>query len=102
MDLVGQARCQVMVAVCVRQDLDIPLRSVHADPLPIPDPPRGMLHRRHGGKPYSRAITAPWASVPHLRHQSLDRDEQRRPTGVRLGCDQDVAPARDWHPPRLG
>ncbi len=41
------------------QDLDVSVRSMHADPLPIPDQPGGMLHPTTAGKPYSRAITAP-------------------------------------------
>lgn len=53
------------------QDLDVPVRSTHADPLPVPDQPGStnhldfelpqlMLHPTTAGKPYSRAITAPW------------------------------------------
>ena len=30
------------------QDLDVPVRSMHADPLPIPDQPGGMLHPHDG------------------------------------------------------
>src|SRR5215510_2527886 len=30
------------------QDLDVPIRSMHADPLPIPDQPGGMLHPHDG------------------------------------------------------
>ena len=32
----------------LRQDLDVPVRSVHADPLPVPDQPGGMLHPDDG------------------------------------------------------
>ena len=46
------------------QDLDVPVRSIHADPLPIPDQPGGVLHPTTAGKPYSRAITAPWVIKP--------------------------------------
>ena len=38
----------------------------------------------------------------HLRHQARDRDEQRRPAGVRVGGDQDVARLRDRPPPCPG
>ncbi len=30
------------------QDLDVPVRSMYADPLPIPDQPGGMLHPHDG------------------------------------------------------
>jgi len=30
------------------QDLDVPVRCMHADPLPIPDQPGGMLHPHDG------------------------------------------------------
>ncbi len=44
------------------------------------------------GRPYSRAITAPWVTRPPTsRHQALDRGERRRPAGVGVGGDQDVA-----------
>jgi hypothetical protein len=74
------------------QELDVPVRSMHADPLPISDQPGGMLHPhdgRHAVLPCDHRAMGHQA--PHLRHQSLDRDEQRRPTGVRVGGDQDVA-----------
>jgi hypothetical protein len=32
--------------VGLEQDLDVPARSMHADPLPIPDQSGGMLHVR--------------------------------------------------------
>src|SRR5215213_2928588 len=74
------------------QDLDIPVRSMHADPLPVPDQPGGMLH------PHDRRQTvlardhrAMRHQAPHLRHEALDRDEQWRPAGIRVGSDEDVA-----------
>src|SRR4029453_2118131 len=74
------------------QDLDVPVRSVHADPLPIPDHPGGMLHPHDGRQAVlpcdHRAVGH---QAPHFRHQALDRDEQGRPAGVRVGGDQDVA-----------
>jgi hypothetical protein len=36
---------------------DVPVRSVHANPLPVPDQPRGF-HSTTAGKPYSRASHA--------------------------------------------
>jgi len=30
------------------QDLDVPVRPMHANPLPIPDQPGGMLHAHDG------------------------------------------------------
>jgi hypothetical protein len=38
----------VLVPWRLRQDLDVPLRSMHADPLPILDQPGGMLHPDDG------------------------------------------------------
>ena len=44
------------------------------------------------GRPYSRAITAPWVIRPaYLGHEAVDRDEQGRPAGIRVGRDEDVA-----------
>jgi hypothetical protein len=65
---------------------------MHADPLPIPDPPGGMLHPHDSRQAVlPRDHRAMGHQAPHLRHQALDRDEQGRPTGVRVGGDQDVA-----------
>jgi hypothetical protein len=65
-----------------RPDLDVPVRSMHADPLPIPDQPGGALHAHDGRQAVlpgdHRAVGH---QAPHLRHQALDRDEQ----GVQLG-----------------
>ena len=47
-----------------RGRLDVPVRSMHADPLPIPDQPGGLLCPMTAGKPYSRAITTPWVIRP--------------------------------------
>ena len=59
------------------QDLDVPIRSMHADPLPIPDQPGGMLHPHDGRQavlPCDHRAMGHQAA--HLRHQALDRDEQ--------------------------
>jgi len=56
------------------QDLDVPVRSVHADPLPVPDQLGGMLH--------SRAITAPWVIRPPT---SVTRPLMATNAGVQLG-----------------
>ena len=74
------------------QDLDVPVRSMDADSLPIPDQPGRMLHPHDGRQPVLPCDhRAMGHQAPHLRHQALDRDEQRRPAGVRGGGDQDVA-----------
>ncbi len=65
---------------------------MHADPLPIPDQPGSMLHPNDGRQAVlpgdHRAMRH---QPPHLGHQALDRDEQGRPAGIRVGRDQDVA-----------
>src|SRR6185312_9007689 len=74
------------------QDLDVAVRSVHADPLPIPDQPGGMLYPDDGRNAVLPSDhRAMCHQAPHLCHQALDRDEQWRPTGVRVGSNQDVA-----------
>src|SRR5665213_2991651 len=74
------------------QDLDIPVRSIHADPLPIADQPGGLLHTHDSRQAVlPRDHRAMGHQAPHLRDQARDRDEQGRPAGVRVGRDQDVA-----------
>src|SRR6204780_2222967 len=74
------------------QDLDVAVGAVHADLLAIADQPGGVLHPDDGrqavlpGDPRAMGHQA-----SHLRHQALDRDERRRPAGVGVGGDQDVA-----------
>jgi hypothetical protein len=47
------------------------------------------------GKPYSRAITAPWViRAPDLRHQARDREAQGRPAGDRDRIETRVATHR--------
>src|SRR5438034_5369155 len=59
---------------------------MHADPLPIPDQPGGMLHPHDGRQAVlSGDHRAMSHQAPQLRHQALDRDEQGRPAGVRVG-----------------
>jgi hypothetical protein len=41
------------------QDLDVPVGSVHADPLPIGDQPGGSYHTDDSRQSVLRAITAP-------------------------------------------
>ena len=65
---------------------------MHADPLPIADQPGGVLHAhdgRHAVLPCDHRAMGHQA--PHLGHQTGDGDEQRRPGGIGVGCDQDVA-----------
>jgi deoxyribonuclease V len=75
-----------------RQNLDVPVGSVHADPMPVGDQPGGIDHTDDGRQavlPGDHRAVGHQAS--HLRDQARDRDEQRRPAGVRVGRDQDVA-----------
>ena len=46
------------------QNLDVPVGSMHADPLPVSDQAGGLPTPTTAGKPYSRAITAPWVIRP--------------------------------------
>jgi hypothetical protein len=60
-----------------RQDLDVPVGSVHADPLPVPDQPGGIYHTDDGRQavlPGDHCAMGHQAA--HLRHQARDRDEQ--------------------------
>ena len=89
---VAGRRRNALLAIHLWQDLDVPIRPMHADTLAIPDQSRGMLHphdSRHAVLP--RNHRAMGHQPPNLRHQALDRDEQRRPTRVRVGGDEDVA-----------
>ena len=65
---------------------------MHADPLPIANQPRRMLHPDDGRQGILNCDhRAMGDQPPDLRHQALDRDEQRRPAGIGVGRDQDVA-----------
>jgi hypothetical protein len=63
------------------QDLYVPVRSVHADPLPIPDQPGCVFHPYDG---WQAVLPCDHGAVGHqapdLGHQARDRDEQ----GVQL------------------
>lgn len=37
-----------VAAALALQELDVPVRPVHADPLPVPDQPGGVLHPHDG------------------------------------------------------
>ena len=50
-----------LISGCLRQDLDVPVRSMHADPLPIPDQPGGMLH------PHADSLAARAAATPAMQ-----------------------------------
>jgi MFS family permease len=75
-----------------RQNLDVPVGSVHADPLPIGDQPGGIYHTDDGRQ---SVLPCDHCAVSHqssdLRHQACDGDEQGRPAGVCVGRDEDVA-----------
>ena len=85
------------------QDLDVPVGSVHADALPVADQPGGVLHAHDGRQAVlARDHRAVGHQAADLGHQALDRDEQRRPAGVGVGGDQDVARLRARPPPCRG
>src|SRR4051812_33313118 len=87
-----ERRKRVSSADPLGKDLDVPVRSMYADPLSIPDQPSGTLHAHDGGQTVLPCdYRAMRHQAPDFRHQSLDRDEQRRPTGIRKGSDQNVA-----------
>jgi hypothetical protein len=70
----------------------VPIRSMHADSLPIPDQAGGVLHANDGRQEvFSGDHRVMDHQSLHVRHRALDRNEQRRPAGVRVGGDQDVA-----------
>ena len=65
------------------QDLDVPVRPVHADPLPIPDQPGGVLHPHDGRQavlPCDHRAVGHQAA--HLRHQAR---RSRRTGGTSWG-----------------
>jgi hypothetical protein len=44
----GNPRSHDFNSATLGQDFDVPVRSIHADPLPILDQPGGMLHAHDG------------------------------------------------------
>jgi hypothetical protein len=40
--------CRLPATASAGKDLDVPVRPVHADPLPVPDQASGVLHPHHG------------------------------------------------------
>src|SRR5829696_1391150 len=76
----------------LREDLDVAVGSVDADPLAIPDQPGHVVDaddRRYAVLPRDHGTVRHEAA--DLRDQAGDRDEQGRPAGVGEGGDQDVA-----------
>jgi DNA gyrase subunit B len=62
---------------------DVSVRSVHTDPLPVADPPGGVCSTpTTAGRPYSRAITAPWVISPPA---SVTSPAMATNSGVQLG-----------------
>lgn len=60
------------------QDLDVPVGSVHADQLPVPDQPGGLLHADDGRQAVLAGDhRAMGHQTAHLRDQARDADEQR-------------------------
>jgi hypothetical protein len=56
------------------QDLDVPVRSVDADPLAITDQPGGLFHPHDGRQAVLPGDhCAVGHQAPHLRHQARDR-----------------------------
>ena len=83
----GAVACLPQVA----QNLDVSLRSTHADPLPIPDQVRSMLHPDDGRQAELACDHgAVGHQAPDLRHQAFDREEQECPAGIGGGGDEDV------------
>jgi hypothetical protein len=66
---------------------------MHADPLPVPDQPRGVLHSHDRRQAVlSRAITAPLVIRPPTSvTRPLIATNRGVQTGVRVAGDQDVA-----------
>jgi hypothetical protein len=75
-----------------RQELDVPVSSMHADPLSISDEPGGLLYPHDG---WQAILPRDYCPMGHqasdFRDEATYRNEQGRPTGVRVGRDQDVA-----------
>src|SRR4051812_9251001 len=75
----------------LRKNLHVAVGSIHADPLPIADQPRGMLHPHDGRQTVlARDHRAMGHQAPHFRDQTLDAQEQRRPARIRESRDKDV------------
>ena len=77
----------------LRQDLDVPVRSMHTDP-PISDQPGGLLHPTTAGRPLPCGITALWVIRPPTSVTRPDRDEQGRPAGIRMSRGPGCRPVR--------
>jgi hypothetical protein len=73
--------------VCPGQKLDVPVRSMRADPLAVADESGCPLHPTTAGTPYSRAITAPWVITP----TSVTSPEIARNRGANWGPCRPVA-----------
>ena len=65
-----------------RQNLDVPVGSMHADPLPVGDQPGGIHHTDDGRQAVLPAITAPWVIRPPT---SVTRPVIATNRGVQLG-----------------
>src|SRR3954467_6927916 len=74
------------------QDFNVSVRSVYANPLPVPDQLGRPFHSHNRGKAvFPGDDRAMGHQAPDLGHETLDRNEERRPAGVRVGGHEDVA-----------
>ena len=64
------------------QDLDVPVRSMHADPLPVPDQPGGMLHPHDGRQ---AVLPCDHRAMGHQAPTSFTRPWIATNRGVQLG-----------------
>ena len=74
------------------QDLDVAVGAMDANPLPIPDQLRSVLHPDDSRQAvFARDHRAVGHEPSDLGHEAFDRDEQWRPTRICIGGDQDVS-----------
>src|SRR5690606_35136127 len=73
------------------QNLHVAIGSVYADCLTIPNNPGSMFNPDDCGQTVFPGNDCTMGhEAPDFRHQTADGDEQRRPTGVRVGGNKDV------------
>jgi hypothetical protein len=77
-----RGRIAVQEVLILGQDLDVPVRSMHADPLPIPDPPGGLLHSHDGRQ---AVLPCDHRAMGHQAPHSVTRPLIATNRGVQLG-----------------